>query len=210
MTLQAVIFDWDGTIVDTAESTFRCYRKTFAEYGIPFDRETYARTYAPCGADMYRAVGLPPERWLEADDRWIANFAGESVDLLPGAREALELVAARNLARGIVSSGTRSRVLRELVEHGLDPHFAHVTCGGDTPNRKPHPEPLLVCLDRLGVAALDAAYIGDSPEDVMMAKAAGVYVIGVRGPYPNGEALRASRPDQLAENVLDAVRRLLD
>lgn len=210
MNLKAVVFDWDGTLVDTAESTFRCYRKTFAEYGIEFDRDAYARTYAPCGDDMFRALGLPEERWREADDRWLANFAGETVDLLPGARESLQLVAERGLARGIVTSGTRARVLRELVEHALDPHFAHVTCGGDTPNRKPHPEPLLTCLARLGVAPAHAAYIGDSPEDVMMAKAAGVYVIGITGPYPNREALRASRPDHVAESVLDAVRRLLD
>jgi HAD superfamily hydrolase (TIGR01549 family) len=210
MTLKAVVFDWDGTLVDTAESTYRTYRKTFADYGIDFDRETYARIYAPCGDDMFRALGVPEELWREADDRWLEHFAGETVELLPGARESLTLVADYGLARGIVTSGTRVRVLRELVEHGLDPHFAHVTCGGDTPNRKPHPEPLLVCLDRLGIDPADAAYIGDSGEDVRMAKAAGVYVIGVTGPYPNHASLRAAAPDQIAENVLDAVRRLLD
>ena len=210
MTLKAIVFDWDGTLVDTAESTYHTYRKTFADYGIEFDRETYARIYAPCGDDMFRALGLPEDRWREADERWLAHFAGQSVELLPGARESLTLVAERGLSRAIVSSGTRARILRELVEHELEPHFAHTVCGGDTPNRKPHPEPLLVCLDRLGIDPADAAYIGDSAEDVRMAKAAGVYVIGVTGPYPNHDALRASAPNQVAEDVLDAVRRLLD
>lgn len=210
MRWKAVVFDWDGTLVDTAESTFHTYRKTFADYGIAFDRETYARIYAPCGDDMFRALGLPPEQWAEADERWLSHFAGQRVELLPGARESLALVAERGIPRAIVSSGTRVRILRELVEHQLEPHFTHAVCGGDTPNRKPHPEPLLVCLDRLGVDPADAAYIGDSAEDVRMSKAAGVYVIGVTGPYPNQAALRASEPDQIADGVLDAVRRLLD
>lgn len=210
MPLKAIVFDWDGTLVDTAESTFHTYRKTFADYGIDFDRETYARIYAPCGDDMFRALGLPEERWREADERWLSHFAGQHVELLPGARESLELVAERGLSRAIVSSGTRARILRELAHHELEPHFTHAICGGDTPNRKPHPEPLLVCLDRLGIDAADAAYIGDSAEDVRMAKAAGVYVIGVTGPYPNHAALRASEPDQITDGVLDAVRRLLD
>lgn len=210
MTLKAIVFDWDGTLVDTAESTYHTYRKTFADYGIEFDRETYARIYAPCGDDMFRALGLPEERWREADERWLMHFGEQRVDLLPGARESLAIVAEHGLSRAIVSSGSRARILRELVEHELEPHFTHAVCGGDTPNRKPHPEPLLVCLDRLGIHPADAAYIGDSAEDVRMARAAGVYVIGVTGPYPNHEALRASAPDQVAPNVLEAVRRLLN
>ncbi len=55
MTFRAIVFDWDGTLVDTAEATFLCYRRTLAEYGIDFDRDAFARMYAPSGADMVRS-----------------------------------------------------------------------------------------------------------------------------------------------------------
>ncbi len=99
--------------------------------------------------------------------------------------------------------------MQELVSHELDVHFAHVTCGDDTRNKKPHPEPLLVCLAGLGLAAHEAAYVGDSPEDIEMARATGVFAVGVPGPYPNRDSLRAAKPDLLAADVLDAVRMLV-
>jgi len=81
--------------------------------------------------------------------------------------------------------------------------------GGDTPNRKPHPEALLLALERMAVAPGRAAYVGDSPEDVEMARAAGVRAVGVPGGFPNREALAASRPDLLAPDVLSAVNALV-
>jgi HAD superfamily hydrolase (TIGR01509 family) len=209
MTFRAIVFDWDGTLVDTAEATFHCYRRTLAEYDIDFDRDAFARMYAPSGDDMFRSVGLADHHWPGAHVKWVDNFLGQTFPLLPGARQSIQLVRERNLMAGIVTSGTRRRIVPEIVWHELDVHFTHVTCGDDTTNKKPHPEPLLVCLARLGVAAHEAAYVGDSPEDVQMARAAGVYAVGVPGPYPNGEGLRAAKPDLLATDVLGAVRLLL-
>jgi HAD superfamily hydrolase (TIGR01509 family) len=210
MTFRAIIFDWDGTLVDTAEATFHCYRRTLAEYGIELDRDAFGRAYAPSGDDMFRAVGLPDHHWPEAHVRWVDNFLGQSFPLLPGARESIQLVGERNLIAGIVTGGTRRRVVAELASHELDLHFTHVICGDDIANKKPHPEPLLRCLADLGVAADEAAYIGDSPEDIEMARASGVYAVGVPGPYPNRDGLRAAKPDLLAADVLEAVRSLVD
>jgi beta-phosphoglucomutase-like phosphatase (HAD superfamily) len=69
----------------------------------------------------------------------------------------------------------------------VERYFRTVVFGGDTPNRKPHPEALLLALERMGVAPGRAAYVGDSPEDVEMARAAGVRAVGVPGGFPNRE-----------------------
>jgi len=208
--VRAVLFDWDGTLVDTSEPAYRSYVRMFADFGIPFDREIYARTYSPAWQHTYRCVNLPEERWTEADQRWLSYFEEETTaPLVAGAAEALETLAKKNVACGIVTSGTRRRIIRELAEHGVDRHFVYVVCGDDGPRRKPHPEALTVCLDRLGVAANDAAYIGDSAEDVMMARAAGVFSVGIRGTYPNHATLLASGPDFVADSVADAVHHLL-
>jgi HAD superfamily hydrolase (TIGR01509 family) len=203
MNVRAVLFDWDGTLVDTAEASFRCYVRLFEELGVAFDRETYARTYSPNWYQTFRMLDLAEEHWPHADVRWLAHFAEEEVELIDGARELLDRLHARGLATGIVTSGSKQRVLRELDTH----RFAFHECvfGSDVKEKKPHPEGLLLCLERMRVAAEDAVYVGDSPEDVAMARAAGVYSIAVPGGYPNREALLASRPDRFAESLREVL-----
>jgi phosphoglycolate phosphatase len=202
--LRAVLFDWDGTLVDSAERTFACYVRVFAAYGIGYDHAAFERTYSPDWYRTYEQVGLPRDRWPEADARWISCYETERSRLVPGARETLERLAAAGLEQGLVSSGDGTRVRREIRALGLERFFGAVVCGGETEGRKPDPEPLLVALGRLGVLPAEAAYVGDSPEDVAMAKAAGAFAVGIPGGFPNREALVASLPDVLPES-LDAV-----
>lgn len=207
--LAAVLFDWDGTLVDSAEASYRCYVRLFDSFGIGFDRSCFERTYSPNWQRTYQAVGLPRELWPEADRRWLEHYGQERTRLVPGAREALARLDQAGIAQGVVTSGDRSRVSRELAELGVAACFRTVVYGADTERRKPDPEPLLLALGRMAVAPDNAAYVGDSPEDVEMARAAGVRAVGVPGGFPNREALAASRPDVLAEDVRTAVTVLL-
>lgn len=207
--IDAVLFDWDGTLVDSAEASFRCYESTFGSYGIAFDRDTYAATYSPNWHRTYTAVGLPPDRWDEADARWVEGYCRLEIPLLPGARDAIERLAAAGLAQAIVTSGDRTRVGGELERHGLAGYFPVMVCGSDGTAKKPHPEALLLALERLGVPPRRAVYVGDSPEDVEMAKNAGTWSIGVPGGFPNTAALERSRPDLLAGSLAEAVDALI-
>jgi len=206
---RAVLFDWDGTLADTAALSLRTYAALFESFGIPFGPAEFARTYSPNWYLTFEAMGLPRERWDEADARWLELYARETAGLLPGASQGLRRLRERGVRQGLVTSGTRSRIEADLARLALVDFFGVVVCGGDTPNRKPHPEPLLVALDHLGVAPSEAAYVGDSPEDVEMARAAGVYCVGIPGGFPNREALEASRPDRLAGTLEEAVSDLL-
>ncbi|HYU43952.1 MAG TPA: HAD family hydrolase [Vicinamibacteria bacterium] len=207
--LQAVLFDWDGTLVNTAEASYRCYEKLFGSYGIGFDRDAFRRTYSPNWHLTYSALGLAEDRWAEADARWLEHYGEEQVALIDGAREAVVRVREAGLAAGLVTSGDCSRVGRELAVLEMARLFDVVVCAEDIVNRKPHPEGLLRALERLGVAGADAAYIGDSPEDIKMAQAAGVLAVGVPGGFPNREALAAAGPEVLEETVAAAVEVLL-
>jgi HAD superfamily hydrolase (TIGR01549 family) len=207
--LRAVLFDWDGTLVDSAEKTYGCYVRVFSAYGIEYDHAAFERTYSPDWYRTYAEVGLPRQHWPDADERWLSCYASEPSRLLPGARVALERLAGRGLAQGLVSSGDGTRVRREIETLGLERFFGAVVCGGDTARRKPDPEPLLAALGRLGVSPADTAYVGDSPEDVAMARAARVFAVGIPGGFPNREALATSRPDVLAPSLDEAVTALL-
>jgi HAD superfamily hydrolase (TIGR01549 family) len=207
--LRAVLFDWDGTLADSAECSYRCYVKVFEAFGKSFGRDDFERTYSPNWHRTYVAMGVPEDRWTEADSIWLRHYAQDEAGLLPGARAALDRLRAAGLAQGLVTSGERERIERELARHGLDGFFAAIVCGGEVPNRKPHPEALVVALERLGVAPAEAAYVGDSPEDIEMSRAAGVFAVGIPGGFPNQAALSASKPDLVARDLDEAVAALL-
>ena len=208
--LQAVLFDWDGTLVNTAEASYRCYEKLFGSYGIAFDRDAFRRTYSPNWHLTYSALGLAEDRWPEADARWLGHYGQEKVVLIEGARAGLLRVRDAGLLAGLVTSGDCSRVGRELADLGVAELFQVVVCAEDIVNRKPHPEALLLALERLGLAAADGVYVGDSPEDVQMARAAGVRAVGIPGGFPNRESLAAARPDVLEATLTGALDRLLE
>jgi pyrophosphatase PpaX len=205
--LKAVLFDWDGTLLDSAEAGLRSYERLFSFYEIAFDRGRFAETYSPNWHVTYEKVGLPREKWSEADSAWLEIYASEECELVAGARDALALLETAGVRTGLVTSGTGSRVRRELARLGLD--FPAVVCGEDVARRKPHPDALLAGLAKLEVAPEDAAYVGDAPEDVEMARAAGVFSVGVPGGFPTHHAVRAASPDLHAEDLLNAIRTLL-
>jgi phosphoglycolate phosphatase-like HAD superfamily hydrolase len=103
----------------------------------------------------------------------------------------------------LVTSGDRDRVLRQLREFRLTRAFRARVCSGDTEHKKPHPGPLNFALECIGLDAAQCVYVGDSPEDVQMAKSAHVRVIGVLGPFPTEKRLRAAKPDLLLESIAE-------
>ena len=108
-----------------------------------------------------------------------------------------------------MTSGDRARVRRELSGLEVERYFRTVVFGGDTRAAQAAPRGPAPGPGPHGRGPGRAAYVGDSPEDVEMARAAGVRAVGVPGGFPNREALAASRPDLLAPDVLAAVNALV-
>ena len=91
---------------------------------------------------------------------------------------------------------------------GLTRAFAARVCAGDTPQRKPHPAPLQTAMKRMGLEPHACAYIGDAPEDLEMARRAGVRAIAVLGPFPTEKQVRAARPEFLLKSIEELPRLL--
>jgi phosphoglycolate phosphatase len=198
--LQGVLFDWDGTLIDSYAADSAAYLAMFREMGIPWGLEELARHYSPNWYRVYRAAKLPRARWDDADRAWRAQYAKHSPRLIAGARQVLaRLARAHHL--GLVTSGDRDRVTRQLREFRLTRMFGARVCSGDTPQKKPHPAPLRLALRQLRLEPSACVYVGDSPEDLQMAKSAGVRAIAVLGPFPTEKRLRAARPDFLLESI---------
>ena len=207
--LRAVLFDWDGTLLDSAEATFRSYQKLFGSFGIEFDRARFAATYSPDWYRTYAAVALSREHWPAADARWLELYAAEEPSLISGAADAVTLVRAAGLSTGLVTSGSRARIERDLSKLSAATLFDVLVCSEDAAHKKPHPDPLNRALARLGVSPEHAACIGDSPEDVEMSRAAGVFSVAIAGAFPNHEALKASGADFQTATLAAATRHLI-
>ena len=104
---------------------------------------------------------------------------------------------------GLVTSGDRDRVLLQLRTFGLTRLFAARVCSGDTLRRKPHPAPLRLALRQMCLEPSACVYVGDSPEDLEMARRAKVRAIAVLGPFPTERRLRAAKPDLLLDSIRD-------
>ena len=200
--LAGVLFDWDGTLIDSYHADSQAYLAMFQELGISWGLPELDQHYSPDWYTVYRAAGIPNARWDEADTLWRTHYARHQPKLIRGTRKVLRQLSGRHRL-GLVSSGDRSRVTRQLREYQLTKIFHARVCGGDTANKKPHPEPLLKALIQMKLDPAECVYVGDTPEDLQMARAAGVCAIAVLGPFPTEKKLRAEKPDYLLEKLED-------
>jgi HAD superfamily hydrolase (TIGR01509 family) len=199
-TIEGVLFDWDGTLINSYHADTSAYLAMFKEMGIAWGLEELEQNYSPNWYQVYRAARLPRKRWEDADCAWRAHYAKHRPKLIDGARRVLAKVGkAHHL--GLVTSGDRDRVTRQLREFRLTTLFATRVCSGDTLRKKPHPEPLRLALRQMELAPSVCVYVGDSPQDVEMAQRAGVRAIGVLGPFPTEKRLRAARPEFLIRSI---------
>lgn len=172
----------------------------FRALGIPWTSRDLARHYHPDWYRVYRAAKLHRSRWERADRIWREAYGKENPKLLPGSRRVLGALAKR-FTLGVVTSGDGDRVRLQLRNLELTDTFSVCVCAEDASHRKPHPAPLLKALELLQANPDECIYVGDSPQDMEMARRAGVRAIGVFGPFPTEAGLRAARPVLLLDSV---------
>lgn len=200
--IQGVLFDWDGTLLDSYDADSAAYLAMFREMGVPWGLDELERHYSPNWYHVYRAAKLPRSRWGDANRAWRKQYANHSPKLVPGVRRVLAHVA-RHHRMGLVTSGDRDRVLQQLRKFRLTRLFAARVCAGDTTQKKPHPAPLRLALRQMRLQPAACVYVGDSPQDLEMSRRAGVRSIAVLGRFPTEKGIRAARPDVLLNSIAE-------
>ena len=201
--ITTLLFDWDGTLVDSAQLGLTAFEQSFAALGVVFDHEIYRAVYSPNWYSVYEAMGLPKEKWQLADDLWVQHYGEQPAQPVPRAQETIKDLKQKGYRLGVVSSGSECRVAREISELGLETLFEAVICNEQMENKKPHPEGLETAMRSLDCRSDATCYVGDSPEDIQMGKRANLFTVGVRSAYPTSWKLKSHNPDIFIESLAE-------
>jgi len=207
-----ILFDLDGTLIDSTEAILESFHRTFDVLGGEHPTDTAIKALIGHTLDdMYLQVGIVPEAvedYVRTYKEHYRRISTLKTVLLPQAREAIE--AASAVARlGIVTTKT-GLYSRELMEHfGVMDAFEVLIGREDVTHAKPHPEPVLTALERMGANPERSWLIGDTRLDAEAARRAGIGCIGVLSGYDNEEQLRSLTPF-IEKDALEAVRYIVN
>jgi len=200
-----IVFDWDGTLMDSAGTIAACIQAACVDLGIDPPDERTARHVIGLGLhDALSAAvpGVPESQYQLIAERYRYHYLAQDNGLLlfPGAYEmVVELSEARHFL-GVATGKSRHGLKRSLGVSGLESFFHATRCADECPS-KPAPNMLLELMDELGVTPEQTLMIGDTTHDLLMAKNAGVASLGVSyGAHPR-DVLEEAQPLALFEEL---------
>ncbi|AUB83418.1 HAD-IA family hydrolase [Candidatus Thiodictyon syntrophicum] len=199
MSFSLIVFDWDGTLMDSQARIVDCLQAAFLEVGQPRPSREAAADIIGLGLDEAMA-----RLWPAADaaqrqrvaHHYRRHFLVDNTTpaaLFPGALETLERLGAAGYLLAVATGKSRRGLDLSLAETGLAGHFQATRCA-DESFSKPHPQMLLEIMDELGVAPACTLMIGDTEYDLQMAANAGAGALAVCYGVHAPERLRALRP----------------
>ena len=204
--IQFIVFDWDGTLMDSEAQIVSCLHAAIADLQLdPMDDDTVKNVI---GLGLREAIDtLVPGR----DDRFHQAFVdfyrehwfrSESSSLFEGVRETLEALKQRNLILGVATGKARRGLERVLDETGLDSFFDATRCA-DEALSKPHPQMLLELMETLDVTPGRTLMVGDTEYDMEMATNAGAGKIAVSSGVHTEERLQRHTPLVCLNRIMD-------
>jgi len=208
-----VLFDLDGTLVDSVPDLAHCIDLMLTELGRQPVGEARVRAWVGHGAEALVRRALTGEMDGEPDNElfqrafelfsefYIHN--SERSRLYPGVRDGIAHLKKAECKLGCVTN-KRGKFTEPLLRAlGLYDEFAIVISGDTLPRKKPHPLPLQHAMDSLGVSADQTLMVGDSRNDVEAARAAGTAVLCVRYGYNHGEDIDNAQPDRVVDSLAE-------
>ncbi|GIV09949.1 MAG: pyrophosphatase PpaX [Fimbriimonadales bacterium] len=209
MALQAILFDIDGTLIDTVDLIVKALDYTYQKHlGVALPR-----------AELRRLIGLPLKAQMRyLDDRVAVNIPHELMEadevayykahrdlerVISEAVQAVRSAYCKGYATGLVTSKNREELQITAPKLALDAFVDTIVTSDDTERHKPAPDPVLKALERLQAAPSHALYIGDTVFDITCGRAAGVLTAAVAWGAHLPEDLRAAQPDYYFETPAD-------
>lgn len=217
----AVIWDVDGTLVDTAALHFDAWERLAGELGRPFSHEDFAATFGRRNPEILNHLfgtqfseAEVARYGAEKENYYKAAARRQGVALLPGARTLLESLAAAKVHQAIGSSAPRENVDLILSLTGTSQFFQAIVSMEDTQRGKPDPQVFCLAAERLGISPACCLVMEDAVAGIAAAKAGGMKAVAVRfvGHHPEGTLKQAGADmivDSLDKVTFDDLRRLI-
>ena len=215
MKIEAVIFDLDGTLIDSVPAYFKILEVIVRRLNLPPVSKDAASALMTGGMAAWEVL-IPEEMKDRKEElrqeilRLSMEISPEvfqkEVKLIPGAPEIFSQLSESEIKIGLVTS-THAKFLDgkllPLKKRGIDKFIDEVITIEDAPEVKPAPDPLIECARRLGVAEEKSVYVGDSYVDLRAGKAAGMMTVGVLTGVDDYETLKREDPDMIVESIFD-------
>ena len=217
--VRAILFDLDGTLVDTAPDIAAAVDATLRELEYPTLEDAQVRSFIGRGVDVLLHRALTRERdgragadeHARARERFLEHYAahnGRTAKLYPGVREGIDHAKRLGIAMCCVTNKLQSFSEALLALTGLDRDFAFVQGGDALPKAKPDPLPLRHAASRLGFAPSECLMVGDSSNDAHAARAAGMPVVLVGYGYSEDLPVSEIDCDAVVASIADVVAAL--
>jgi phosphoglycolate phosphatase len=213
MRYELLVFDWDGTLIDSAGAIVSCIQSACRDLGLPVPDDARASHVIGLGlqdALAYAIPGLAPSQYGSVVERYRYHFLARDpqIPLFPGTETMLAGLRTRGHVLAIATGKSRAGLARALDNTGLRPLFASSRCA-DQCTPKPAPDMLLELMAELGTKETNTLMIGDTVHDLQMAAHAGVPAVAVSyGAHPTAD-LDALAPLACLQSVGELTRWLM-
>ena len=218
--VKAVLFDLDGTLLDSVNSYLEIVSTVFERLGLPLPAREEVLNVMQYMKKPWESL-VPHDRCdreqlieecRKIDRDVFEEVFGRELKLIDGSLAVLKNLKARGFPVGIVTSSWGTIGVGFLKRHGLRDYIDVIISQKEVPVRKPAPDGILECLRQLGCQPTEAVYVGDSPVDILAGKAAGTFTVGVLTGTSNRDILADLEPDMVINDVgeLSQVVELLD
>ena len=203
--VDAVLFDLDGTLVDSARDIAASVNWVLGELGLPRHSEDEIQRFVGDGMKslLTRAIGTDdPEHLKTSIKLFREHYRAHCLDtsrLYPGVTTVLDALRGKPL--GLVTNKPRAVSVHMMDALGIAPYFKVILGGESTPNKKPHPEPLLHALQQLGARPQRSAMVGDHANDIEAGKAAGMHTYAVTYGLTDRATLERAQPDLFLDHL---------
>lgn len=199
--IKAILFDLDGTLLDSIPIIMQSAKETFEAMGLPYDETAMRNSIGiPLRVQARRYAG---ERALEFIDCYREIYRlrqDRDIRLFPHTPDMLSQIRLRGYRTGVVTSKAVHLTRRALERTEILDKFDVLVTADDVQNHKPHPEPIFKALEMLSLSPRDAAYVGDSLFDIDAAQRAQVTTIGVTWGARNRQELELTCADQVFDS----------
>jgi beta-phosphoglucomutase len=204
---KAIIFDLDGTLIDSIPAHVRAYQRLANdEFGIYLEQESILKHFGKKTRDIIKALLPVYEKDLDALVKKKQSYyreAFDSIKLLPGINKVLDTIKEKGIRCALGTSSSRRNV--DIVIKKFNLEFDAIITGEDVERGKPSPDTFLTLAQRLNLSPKDCLVIGDAVYDILAAKKAGMKAIGVLTGSTTREEMKTTEADAIFENLLEFI-----